>query len=206
MVDIHPAENVPGAANNFNGAYNLKSDTENWTARVDTSWGNADNLFVRYSIWDQDRLEPFRSGATLPNYGTFLDTLSQSLTINHTHIFTPNLVNEFRAGYTRIKGGLIAEARAQGIEKQLGICCVRSVEDPDFRADLLGPPLIRLTGYNSAAGSAAPHIRWDNHFSYVNNTSYTTGNHQIKVGFEARGYSADREHQFRNHEHRFRPS
>ena len=186
MVNIYPAENVPGAAANFNGGYNLKSDTENWTGRFDTNWGNSDSLFVRYSIWDQDRLEPFRSGATLPNYGTFLDTLSQGMTINQTHIFSPNLVNEFRFGATRIKGGLIAEARDQGIEKQLGICCVLVVEEPDFRADLKGPPLVRMTGYNSAAGSAAPHIRWDNHWSYTNNLSYTTGNHQTKFGFEAR--------------------
>ena len=186
MVDIYPAVNVPGAAANFNGGYNLKSDTENWTSRFDTSWGDSDSLFVRYSIWDQDRLEPFRSGATLPNYGTFLDTLSQAATINQTHIFSPNLVNEFRFGFTRVKGGLIAEARDQGIEKQLGICCVLVVEEPDFRADLKGPPLIRMSGYNSAAGSAAPHIRWDNHWSYTNNLSYTTGNHQMKIGFEAR--------------------
>ncbi len=186
MVDLYPAENVPGAAANFNGAYNLKSDTENWTGRFDTSWGDSDSLFVRYSIWDQDRLEPFRSGATLPNYGTFLDTLSQAGTFNQTHIFSPNLVNEFRLGFTRIKGGLIAEARDQGIEKQLGICCVLVVEEPDFRDDLKGPPLVRLTGYNSAAGSAAPHIRWDNHTSFTNNLSYTTGNHQMKFGFEYR--------------------
>jgi hypothetical protein len=186
MVDLYPAENVPGAAANFNGAYNLKSDTENWTGRFDTSWGDSDSLFVRYSIWDQDRLEPFRSGATLPNYGTFLDTLSQAGTFNQTHIFSPNLVNEFRLGFTRIKGGLIAEARDQGIEKQLGICCVLVVEEPDFRDDLKGPPLVRLLGYNSAAGSAAPHIRWDNHTSFTNNLSYTTGNHQMKFGFEYR--------------------
>lgn len=186
MVDIYPAENVPGAAANFNGGYNLKSDTENWTTRIDTNWGDSDSLFVRYSIWDQDRLEPFRSGATLPNYGTFLDTLSQAGTLNHTHIFSPNVVNEFRLGFTRVKGGLIAEARDQGIEKQLGICCVLVVDEPEFRDDLKGPPLVRLTGYNSAAGSAAPHIRWDNHTSFTNNVSYTTGNHQMKFGFEFR--------------------
>jgi hypothetical protein len=186
MVDIYPAENVPGAAANFNGGYNLKSDTENWTTRIDTNWGDSDSLFVRYSIWDQDRLEPFRSGATLPNYGTFLDTLSQAGTLNQTHIFSPNVVNEFRLGFTRVKGGLIAEARDQGIEKQLGICCVLVVDEPDFRDDLKGPPLVRMTGYNSAAGSAAPHIRWDNHTSFTNNVSYTAGSHQMKFGFEFR--------------------
>src|SRR5262249_9084577 len=85
-----------------------------------------------------------------------------------------NLVNEFRASYNRFNQPLIPLNRAtpqleplMGLEKAF----------PFF-----------IIGSFDLVGSGQEFRREVNVYNYVDNASYTVGNHQLKVGVDARRY------------------
>lgn len=188
FLDRYPMPNATGA-NNLVGASTLTSFTDNISIRGDHQFGQNDTLFVRYSWWKQDRLEPFsRSSTTIPGYGILLDTTSHSATINQTHIFNANLINEFRFGFTRLIGGLYSELRgeAESVARQLGLRGVRQTDNPtSVPPDLYDVPRISAVGFSGLVGGN-PHVRYDNHFTYTDNLSYTVGEHKLKMGFETK--------------------
>jgi len=185
FVDRFPSPNVSGP-NNLNTTSNLTSYTDNMAIRFDHQFTDKDTFFGRYALWVQDRLEPFsRSPTTIPGYGIFLDTESHAWVFNETHVFSPNVINEFRAGYLRVLGGLYNEQRGSPVAQQLGLP-VRQVLDPGFakdHKDLTDVPIIIATGFN-VLNAGGPHIRYDNHFNYVDNFSWAKGAHKMKMGTE----------------------
>lgn len=188
FLDRYPLPNASGP-NNLVGAALLTSYVDNVSIRGDHQFSQNDTMFVRYSLWKQKRLEPYsRSSTTIPGYGILLDTTSQSVTINETHIFNANLINEFRFGYTRLLGGLYSELRGQGesVAKQLGLKGVRQTDNPtSVPPNLYDVPRITAVGYSGLVGGN-PHVRYDNHFTYTDNVAYTRGAHKLKLGFETK--------------------
>jgi hypothetical protein len=188
FLDRFPLPNASGP-NNLVGASLLTSYVDNVSLRGDHQFSQDDTLFVRYSFWKQKRLEPFsRSATTIPGYGILLDTTSQSLTINETHIFSSNLVNEVRLGFTRLVGGLYSELapEAEAVTKQLGLKGVRQTDNPtSVNPNLYDVPRITAVGYSGLVGGN-PHVRYDNHFTYTDNLAYTHGVHKLKMGFESK--------------------
>src|SRR5215831_2287617 len=109
MLSLYPLPNATGT-NNLVSVQKLVLDNDNVTGRVDHQFSSKDSTFVRYSYWNQPDLEPYsRDNNTIAGYGVYLLTRTQSTTISETHVFNPNMVNEFRFGYARLKGELIAE-------------------------------------------------------------------------------------------------
>jgi hypothetical protein len=185
MLDLFPLPNATGA-NNLVSVSRLTLDQDNITGRFDHTFSDKDTMFVRYSYWNQPRLEPYaRSSTTIGGYGVFLLTRTQSLVLSETRIFNPNLVNEVRVGYARLKGGLFAESRDRPEIKSLALPGTRVYDQPDMRADFLEVPQVVLAGYNTIAYTG-PQVRFDNMYDYIDNVSYTRGAHKLKMGFEGR--------------------
>ncbi len=187
FVDRYPLPNAAGP-NNLNTTSNLTSYTDNIAIRFDHQFTDRDTFFGRFAMWEQDRLEPFsRSPTTIPGYGIFLDTNSYSWSFNETHVFTPNVINEFRIGYSRVLGGLYNEQRGSPVAQQLNLP-TRQVLDPGFardHKDLTDAPIILATGFNNLQ-AGGPHVRYDNHFNYIDNFSWAKGTHKIKTGAEVK--------------------
>ena len=185
MLDLFPQPNAAGA-NNLISVSKLTVDQDNVTGRVDHTFNDKDSTFVRYSYWNQPRLEPYsRSSTTIGGYGVFLLTRTQSLVMSETHVFNPNLVNELRVGYARLKGGLFSEARNRPEIRTLALPGTRVYDQPNMRADFLEVPQVVLAGYNTVAYTG-PQIRFDNMYDYIDNVSYSRGAHRMKIGFEGR--------------------
>jgi Carboxypeptidase regulatory-like domain/TonB-dependent Receptor Plug Domain len=180
MLDLFPLPNASGA-NNLISVSKLTVDQDNITGRVDHTFNDKDSTFVRYSYWNQPRLEPYsRSSTTIGGYGVFLLTRTQSLVISETHVFNPNLVNELRVGYARLKGGLFAESRNRPEIRTLALPGTRVYDQPNMRADFLEVPQVVLAGYNTVAYTG-PQIRFDNMYDYIDNVSYSRGAHRISI-------------------------
>lgn len=88
------------ALNNYRGQQKLRNYGDQFDVRVDWKATEKDNLSVRYSQVDagQTTINPlptsFASAPTFPVRG---------VAINEVHTFSSSVVNEFRAGYTRIQ-------------------------------------------------------------------------------------------------------
>jgi len=189
FVDRFPLPNS-SSVNNLNSTSNLTSYLTNVSVRFDHQFSEDDNLFVRYSAWKNDRLEPFsRSPSNIAGYGVFLYTKNQSVAFNETHIFNPNLINEARFGFARLVGGLYAEQRNSNFARDIGITGVRVVTDPGFPQILHDVPVISASGFNILSSVGNPHVRYDDHFNYVDNVSYNVGAHRLKMGVETKRIS-----------------
>jgi hypothetical protein len=103
--EIYPLPNAPAlrgspAQNNYVGTQKLRNYGDQFDVKVDWRASQKDNLSVRYSQADagQTTINPlptsFASAPTFPVRG---------VAINEVHTFSSAVVNEFRAGYTRIQ-------------------------------------------------------------------------------------------------------
>jgi outer membrane receptor protein involved in Fe transport len=185
MLSLYPLPNATGT-NNLVSVQKLVLDNDNVTGRVDHQFSSKDSTFVRYSYWNQPDLEPYsRDNNTIAGYGVYLLTRTQSTTISETHVFNPNMVNEFRFGYARLKGELIAENTTDPRILQLAEPGTRIHDQPTLRPDFREVPIISMVGYTGIP-SGGPQIRFDNMWNLVNNLEYTRGAHRMKFGFESR--------------------
>ena len=112
LMALMPAPNVPGSVSSIGVANNYLSNpvepnnADQGDVRIDHRISEKDSMFARFSMSDQTLTPPapippplsaaaFSSGDWTNNTRTAVFT--------ETHIFSPRVVNEFRAGYTRLR-------------------------------------------------------------------------------------------------------
>src|SRR5262249_8601672 len=80
--------------------YSQSQRTRQYGARIDHRLAEADTLSGRFLIDDQ--LQP-RGGENLsfPSFATSATQFTSSISLYHTHVFSPRVTNELRPGYTR---------------------------------------------------------------------------------------------------------
>jgi outer membrane receptor protein involved in Fe transport len=102
--ELYPLPNAtPNAGtptiNNYHGLQKQRNYGDQFDVKVDYRMGEKDNMFVRYSQMDSGQTTlsalptSFNSAPTFPFRG---------VAINEVHTFSSSVVNEFRAGYTRV--------------------------------------------------------------------------------------------------------
>jgi hypothetical protein len=102
---------TPGAGNmyaNYNVNVPIHDDTWQWDQRLDWNLNAKDQAYARYSYTHEQLgyappLGPILDGDEEPPNGAFHGStnfdLAENFMASETHIFSPNLVNEFRFGY-----------------------------------------------------------------------------------------------------------
>jgi hypothetical protein len=122
VASIYPLPQTPGSFNNFVSTANQIIDDNGGNGRIDYHPSDKDSAFVRFSYenFQQAAPNPLTGGqgtCCLPTpasaaaqfdlgpyvAGTQITSLiAQGLSINETHLFSPTIFNEFRAGYARV--------------------------------------------------------------------------------------------------------
>lgn len=166
-------------------------DNNQYDIKIDHRFSDKNNLFGRIS----------RSMATDPNPGNFDGFIGGggnnirnaiNTVINDTHIFSPTVVNEVRAGYTR-QNGSVAGYGPLGVEfaKQNNISLfpfpVQSF--PNLSFNFSG--LVNTQTQFTSLGGGDPNINIENTYQLSDNLSITRGNHAMKLGVDARRYLYD---------------
>ena len=186
MLDLYPQPNAPGATNNLISLSTFTQDQDNIATRFDHTFSENDSIMVRYSLSNRPKVEPYtRNGNSIAGYGVDALTLSQSVVISQTHIFTPNVVNELRVGFARLHYKQEFQAQNHPAIQALALPGTRVFDDPDLKKEWLQFPEVRLSGFTSIPRGGTQ-LRYDNHYDYLDNLSWTKGAHQMKMGFEAR--------------------
>jgi hypothetical protein len=94
------------------------------------------------------------------------------------HIFTANLLNEFRFGYDRL-----VQPRLQQDYIENNFPLLSGVFDDTSIQNNFGIPDTSISGYTTLAPYGnLPQTRWDNHYNLVDNLTWTHGKHEIKEG------------------------
>ncbi len=145
IAALYPLPNRSVPNQNYVSSPAARDREDNFDVRLDHNLSRSDDLGVRYSFADRSLYEPF-SGPTfaaIPGFGTNVPWRAQNAVASETHIFTPNLLNEFRLGFNRISIGSFQENLSRNLNAEVGLPQV-SGNPRD-----LGLSLISITGYSA---------------------------------------------------------
>ena len=169
-----PEPNRAGAFN-FDAAENLSADTDVLTLKLDHRLNAKDSLSAR-AIWDRRAAaDPFRS-TTLPGFGSESRRRGQQWGLTYTRVFSPSVLNEFRAGFGRLTFGETSVNAGASLAAEAGIAGV---------APGSGLSNINIAGYSPFGDSVALPSDWTaNSFPVADTFTWTKGGHLLKFGAE----------------------
>ncbi|MBB5317356.1 TonB-dependent receptor [Tunturibacter empetritectus] len=167
-----------GILNNYFAVRKAIQNFNDFDVRLDYHVSQKDSVFVRYS-YGQDNLNVNSLFTNLPA------GFASGGNVNHprggaagyTHIFTSNLVNEFRFGYIRPEFAYVNPDQGTPISANLGI--VNANRNP-----LLGGGAL-IGGSNTQieyTGDGGPYSVPEKTFQYLDSVTYTRGKHTMKAG------------------------
>jgi hypothetical protein len=141
-----------------------------------------DQLHGFYAYQKDVRTEPTLQGNTIPGFGDHRNGSRQILTLNETHVFNPNFVNEARLGFNRI---VISFTPANQLNPQ-------NFNIGDDITSAIGIPQITVTdvgtGLNFGGPSGFPQGRSDTFGVFSDAATLLKGRHSIKFGGEFRRF------------------
>ena len=165
----------------FFGSATAPVNIDQGTADVSHNFSDADRLHGYYVYQADLRQESTALGLhTIPGFGDTREGHRQVLTLNETHVFSSNMVNEARLGANRIlitfKPNNTTDPASIGVNLGPGAP--------------LGLPLITITDLGLTFGSERnfPQGRGDTTAVLGDTLSYIRGNHSIKFGTEFRDF------------------
>ncbi len=196
MINAYPAPTSPARFNNY--LANLIQH-QNWNqgdARVDHQITPRDSFFARWSIQNTQTVVPSTYPPTqiagisqplnLADEASFAGTSfapTQHAVASYVHIFTPRLVNEFRAGFSRFRLDYTADQYQPNgqLGNKLG------VPNANVTPNEQNLPIFSPANYLGIGQTRSlPIFRRENTFQYIDNVSYTQGAHTLKFGVDFR--------------------
>jgi carboxypeptidase family protein len=193
---LYPEPNVSGQLsptgsgqiiNNF--LYNpvLKRQDDQFDVKLDHYLSQKNHLFGRYSFERTDRFLP----ATLPHgdSGTTFGAgngliRGQSFAFNDIHTFSPQWLNEFRLGISRIAFKVTSIDNGTNLAEQVGIPGINlsdtstAMSQIQFSRNDLNSDIRNL-----GANSNQPLLTFLDTFQLFDNVTNTRGHHTLKMGF-----------------------
>lgn len=147
--------------------------SENYfTTRVDQKLSNADSVNGSY-FWDSG---PQSQPDPLQNTVHQVFSRRQGVTLEETHTFSPELLNAFRAGLSRLRGDINAPLSGDSVATKNSLAIA-----PGAAAT----PQIAVTGLTTAIGLGGLNQflhRWTS-LQLYDDAFWTRGTHSIKLGF-----------------------
>jgi hypothetical protein len=178
------------AANNLLVTTPNKVDDDQYTAKVDHQFSDRDRINLRYTRSERTEFVA-ASGAfvltpLLPGFENINPPTNEVAAINHTHVFKPNLLGEFRFSFTRsLFIATSVNTGKEGFYKQFGIN--NPIPGPRFE----GAPTFsfqRITLTTFGDGDFIPQKDVSNEFNYAGNMTWTRGDHTLKSGLNLTRY------------------
>lgn len=158
-----------------------------YDARIDHQFSEKNTLFGRYSRSLQTNVNP----GNFPGFiggGTNNINNSVATILDDTHVFSPNVVNEARAGYTRHNGSFEVAGTAEGLDfaNKNGIAVypfpILAFPNIVFSPSGLASGSTSFTGL----GSGGPNLNVENTFQVSDNLTWNRGSHSLKMGADLR--------------------
>jgi len=167
----------------FTGSAVAPVNIDQGTGDIQHNFSDKDRLHGYYVFQRDQRLEPQLSGATIPGGGDARQSHRQLFTLDESHVFADNLVNDFRLGFNRIHITFVTDVQNAGLDPTaFGI--------QDGLSGPVGIPQIVVSGLGLVYGGEIgfPQGRGDTTAVTSDTVSYLRGNHSIKFGGEYRRF------------------
>ena len=176
-----PLPSRAGEVQNLTAVETLDRNLDQFSLRVDHRFTGSDQMFVRFSTFDADELQPFGTSvleeSLVPGFGRTLSTTTRNLAVSHTHSFGARVLNELRFGWMRVRGGQASVNAGLDFASEVGLMGVTA--DPRDT----GFPQVATAGLYSVMGDPTSFVYRNNeHFEIYENLLFDQGRHRIKVG------------------------
>jgi hypothetical protein len=144
-------------------------------ARMDYNITDKTTLYGRYAGYNEDDFAGFINFSPYQGYDTGQTQFNQSVTLNLTHVFTPNIVNSLKFTYNRLN--LLDPLSTAPVAPTLYTSSFALPPLPGTNGSLVFP------GYSETTpGSAIPFGGPQNVYQIYDDLSWTKGSHQFKFG------------------------
>jgi hypothetical protein len=183
IAALYPLPNRAVPGQNFVSSPVERDRDDHFDVKVDHSLSPSSDLSFRYSFEDRNLYDPFSGSgfALVPGYGTTVPWRAQNAMLGETHVFTPNLINELRAGYNRVSAGSYQQDMGQNVNEQIGLPEL-SQNPRDY-----GLSLINVTGYSPLGDDYNnPQHSASNILELTDQATYNRGRHLFKFGADLR--------------------
>ncbi|RPI23613.1 MAG: TonB-dependent receptor [Acidobacteria bacterium] len=173
FFDKPTAANPDTLAGNLRGSISAPVHENRIDVRIDHKIYDKNFLYVRYN-W---RGQVQAALPSLPSIGlTDGYRGGQGLVASDTHLFTPNLINEFRFGFQKSPNRQLATQSGNEIVQDAGI---QGIEAADYN----GMPTFDVTGFTTI--QAQKHLNDMNQIHQATDTlSWVKGSHSFKTGVD----------------------
>lgn len=190
LLKLYPAPNANHGLtyNNYIVNRNSTDDTWQWDARMDYNISSKDQIFARFSYLHEPGYRPPPLGPILDGGGFSDDgnivNLGENFAASETHIFNPNLSNEFRFGYNYGHFGFFQTNYNTDIAASLGLGGIPYGAANGF-ADNGGLPFVGIGGISNF-GSPQFYVsnEHENVYQILDNLTKIIGNHSLKFGVD----------------------
>ena len=185
LLHYFPAPTSAGLANNYNYSMLGNEQDDQFSGRVDQVVSAKNNLFVSYQFADRTTLYEDNTvcgSRTIPGFGCLEPERDQGLAINDVHIFSPDVVNELRLGYNRIRTARYNQDASFGnVDQTLGIP-QPGPSGPQIIGNL-GVPIVSVSGLATIGDpNNLPQGRRNNTYNLIDGLSWIDGKHTFKFG------------------------
>jgi len=182
-LSYYPVDSTPGSSNyNFNALNQEKSET--YQLRLDNTYNPKNTTYATLNYYNFPENTPSNSTcsiASIPGFNCLTGLTDQLYGGGWTHIFTPNVINNFVAGFQRANVPRHMEDDTIPFDETWGIPAFEGPPNPNDD----GVPFTNITGYATYGGATnLPQARRDNTFDYNDNVLWNVGNHSFNFGFE----------------------
>ena len=187
LNQLYPVANTGGTVaangqtiNNYLVNPNLERQDNQFDIKLDHRLSTNNRFFVRYSYQKTHRFFPpyLPHGDAGTNFGAGDGNIKgQGIAFNDTHTFSPNLLNEFRFGWTSIKFLMTPIDFGTDLASQVGI--------PGININDVTSAMTQLTFQNIrnlGANGNQPLITNQNDFQIFDNVTSIKGRHTLKLG------------------------
>ena len=179
-----PLPQTSATSNNYVASPLTILKRDQWDQRGDQNFSNADKFFVRYSYYLYNYVNPGPLPAPIIGSTNFQQSINDQSghgsAIGETHVFSPTIVNEFRAGYNRVSNAL-APFIQENLYAQYGFGYIPPAPG------LAGLPTIAISGYsNLGEFGFLPDKKGSDTFQMSDGLTWSKGSHFIRAGAEYR--------------------
>jgi len=177
-----PSPNRTGLVQNAN-SYLSDPDNYNQTnSKIDYQISSKQKLSGSYTYYNESLLE-WLSNPQIAGFQTQSTVVSWNLSLSHVYTISPTLINEARAGISKLNRGRFTEDadRRENWNAILGIPGTMAETEPI----VWGVPLVSISGYAGVGNPyPVPQPRGEANYNFLDNVSLQHGSHALKFGVD----------------------
>ena len=169
-------------SNNYFGLGSSDSIGNQGDIRIDHHLSDSNMLFGSFSINRGSGTSVSALPDTICHCNPSWETGAMNVMASWTHLFSPTMISETRAAFTRLTSHSYQAADNADLYKQFGIAGY----DP-FSPSHGGLPELQIDGYSYLGSpSMSPSIEYSNVWDFIQNLAIQHGSNSLKLGVEAR--------------------